>query len=155
VSTGLRRGELLALRWQDVDIEAGTLAVTANMARVTDGSYGMSDPKSRRSRRTVRVPHLGRSALLEQQARQEGAKAALGSVWQDKDRRVFTDELGRPWHPETFSSAWTALVKRTGLGPLRLHELRHTAPTLALAAGVPRHQQLTRLVKCKAMASSA
>jgi integrase len=135
VSTGLRRSELLALRWSDVN--AGTLRVSWSLARAANGGYAVAEPKSKRSVRTIVLPALARQALDHQRLRQDVEKAAAGSAWQDVDGSVFTDAIGRPWHPETFTMMYRALVARSGIGPLRLHDLRHTAATLALSAGVP------------------
>jgi len=124
VSTGLRRSELLALRWEDV--RPDSLKVTATMARSAKGGYQRAEPKTRRGRRTVGLPRMARDALERQRA------TSGGSAW------VFADPVtGRPMHPETITSAWRALTKRAGLQDVRLHDLRHTAATLALAAGVP------------------
>ena len=137
IATGLRRGELLALRWTDVDPEGRSLTVSRALARSAAGGYAIAEPKSRRSRRTIALPALGRSALEAQRIRQAAERAATGSAWQDRDGLIFTDPLGRVWHPETITSMYAALVARSGIGHLRLHDLRHTAATLALAAGVP------------------
>lgn len=124
LSTGLRRGELLALRWED--IEGDRLRVTATMAVGANGGYVRGDPKTRRSRRTVGLPAMARAALERQRV------LTAGSPW------VFPDPVtGQPLHPEAASNAWAALAKRAGLSGVRLHDLRHTAATLALAAGVP------------------
>lgn len=136
--TGLRRGELLALRWGDVDVSRGTLTVARALARAPGGGYAVAEPKSRRARRTIAVAGFGRIALERRAAAQAGERAAAGAAWVDRDGVIFTDPLGRPWAPETVTSAWHALVARSGVkGRLRLHDMRHTAATLALSAGVP------------------
>lgn len=135
LTTGLRRGELLALRWSDVD--DGTLTVVRALARSASGGYCVAEPKSRRARRTIALPALAREALRRQHDRQDAERAAVGSAWQDRDGLVFADPIGRPWHPETITTHHRALVRRSGIGRLRLHDLRHTAATLALSAGVP------------------
>ncbi len=135
VATGLRRGELLALRWSDVSDD--TLTVARAYARAARGGYAVSEPKTRKARRTIALPSLARAALEAQRARQDAEHVSAGSAWQDRDGLVFTDSIGRPQHPETVTTAFRALVSRSGLGHLRLHDLRHTTATLALAAGVP------------------
>jgi integrase len=121
LATGLRRGELLALRWEDIGPDS--LRVDASMAVAAKGGYERAEPKTRRSRRTVGLPALARDALALQRA------ASDGSPW------VFPVG-GKPMHPEAASEAFRVLSRRAGL-TVRLHDLRHTAATLALAAGVP------------------
>ncbi|MGD0862501.1 MAG: tyrosine-type recombinase/integrase [Candidatus Limnocylindrales bacterium] len=137
IATGLRRGELLALRWTDVDETAGTLTVARALARSAAGGYAVAEPKSRRAHRMIALPALARDALHRQAAAQTLEREAAGTAWQDRDGLVFADPIGRLWHPETVTTAWSALVRRTGIGRLRLHDLRHTAATLSLSAGVP------------------
>ncbi len=124
LSTGLRRGELLALRWEDVGPDS--LAVTGTLARSARGGYERAEPKTRRSRRTVGLPAMARQALARQR------ELSTGSPW------VFPDPVtGKPLHPESVTSAWRALAKRADLPGVRLHDLRHTAATLALAGWRP------------------
>ena len=137
IATGLRRGELLALRWSDVDEAAGTLTVARALARSAGGGYAVAEPKSRRARRTIALPILARDALRRQGQAQTREREAAGSAWQDRDGLIFADPIGRPWHPDSVTSAWGALVRRSGIGHLRLHDLRHTAATLSLSAGLP------------------
>jgi integrase len=137
IATGLRRGELLALRWSDVDETAGTLTVARALARSSAGGYAIAEPKSRRAHRTIALPALGRDALRRQAEMQARDREAAGSAWQDRDGLIFADPIGRLLHPESVTSAWRALVARTGIGRLRLHDLRHTTATLSLSAGVP------------------
>lgn len=137
IATGLRRGELLALRWTDLDPAAGTLTVARSLARAAGRGYAIAEPKSRRARRTLTLPALARDALRRQREAQERERTAVGTAWQDRDGVIFTDPVGRSWHPETVTAAYRALVRQSGIGPLRLHDLRHTAATLALSAGVP------------------
>lgn len=123
LATGLRRGELCALRWEDV--RADELTVTATMARSLNGGYERGQPKTRRSRRVVGLPSMARAALDRQRV------LAAGSPW------VFPDHVtGRPMHPERVTDAWRRLARSAGIDA-RLHDLRHTAATLTLAAGVP------------------
>jgi integrase len=132
--TGLRLGELLGLRWSDIG--DGALTVRRGYARAAGGGWAMAEPKTRRSRRTVMLPAVAREGLERQQARQADAKDVAGSAWQDRDGQVFTDAVGRPLHPAAVSHAFRVAADRLRL-PVRLHDLRHTAATLLLGAGVP------------------
>ena len=95
-TTGLRQGELLGLRWQDVDRVRALLTVRHSMARDWSGGYSLAEPKTTRSRRTLHLPAMAVEALVRQQTLQDAAKAAAGpEVWQDVDGLVFTDAHGR------------------------------------------------------------
>ena len=136
-TTGLRQGELLGLGWPDVDMIAGTLTVRRSLAKATDGGWALAQPKSARSRRTIPLPGLARSALFRQQERQRTAREAVGTAWQGRDELVFTDAVGRPLRPEGVSYAFQKAREAAGLSAIRFHDLRHSAATLMLAEGVP------------------
>jgi len=152
-TTGLRRGELLGLRWSDIS-DAGVLTVRQSMARDRSGGWSAGDVKSDRSRRSIPLPSRARQAIETQRTRQRFAEAAAGDDWHNPDGLVFTDALGRPLLPEYVSHRWPrdrdavhacndACAARghtdaTGRLPKRtFHDLRHSAATALLAAGVP------------------
>ncbi len=132
--TGLRLGELLGLRWTDVDLEGRSLTVRRSLSRAHGGGWELAEPKTARSRRTVDLTTTAIDGLRRQKARQAAERLAAGASWQDRDRLAFTDALGRPWAPYTVSAAFRAAADRLGL-PVRLHDLRHTAASLMLAQG--------------------
>ncbi len=136
VATGMRRGELLALRWADVDLAAGTLRVARSMARDGDGGWAPAETKSARSRRTLPLAAMARQALERQRRRQAEWRLAAGTGWGGGET-VFTDESGRPLLPERVSHAWEGARRRAGLPDARLHDLRHTTGTMLVAAGTP------------------
>jgi integrase len=135
-TTGLRLGEALGLEWGDVDLTGRSLTVRRSMAKAHRGGYELAEPKTSRSRRTVMLPAIALEALRRRKAAQAAARLAAGSAWQDQARIVFTDAVGRPLRPDAVSAAFRATAARLGL-PVRLHDLRHTAASLLLAAGVP------------------
>ena len=135
ISTGLRQGEALGLAWRDVT--ADTLTVRQSLTRGWDGRLTLGPPKSDRSRRTIALPNAARDALERQRAAQDAASAAAGTAWQDRDGLVFTDAVGRPLVGRHVTPALKAALARAGLPDIRCHDLRHTAATLQLAAGVP------------------
>ena len=137
LGTGVRLGELLALRWADVDLGAGTIAVRHALARQLDGSYGIGKPKTKRSERTIAISAIARDGLTLVQERQDAAREAAGTVWQDQDALVFTDIVGRPVSPTRVSVAFRRAADRLGLAGVRFHDTRHTAASLMLKAGVP------------------
>ena len=134
---GLRKGELLGLRWEDVDLAAGELHVRQAAQRVA-GELRFSAPKTRRSRRIVPLPELAADALRERRARQAVDRLAAGPDWWDSGL-VFTTALGTPVEPRNLNRHWYGVRDRVGLSGVRFHDLRHTCVTLLLDAGVPPH----------------
>lgn len=134
LATGLRRGEALGLRWEDVDLERGCLHVRRNRT-VADGRPLEQAPKTQRSRRTVPLDGGTLAALREHAARQAEEARAAGEAWQASGY-VFVNGLGLPLHPDNVSAAFRRLVAGLPVRQIRLHDLRHTCATLSLAQGV-------------------
>jgi integrase len=118
---GLRRGELLALRWEDVDLAAGVIHVE----RSWDVKEGVVAPKSRAARRSVPIAGALREYLV-QHALRSGRRAGL----------VFATAAGQPFTPSNVRKRANAAWMRIGLAPIGLHECRHTFASLMIAAGV-------------------
>lgn len=136
-TTGLRQGELLGLSWDDIDWQDGTLTVRRSLARAWDGGYELATPKTGRSRRSVNLASVTVDALRREEREQHAEWQAAGSAWQDTDRLVFTDAVGRPHNPDTVRRAFHELLRATGLPRVPFHGLRHSAATALLSAGVP------------------
>ena len=134
LSTGMRRGELAGLRWCDVDLETGVLSVVRTRVSVAY-TVSESDPKTRSSRRTVTVDARVVAVLRAHRRRQLEERLAWGAAWTDTGY-VFTREDGWPIHPERISVLFARLVEAAGVPKIRLHDLRHTSATLALASGI-------------------
>jgi integrase len=133
-TTGMRRGEVLGLRWEDVDLEARRLSI--RRTRVMLGyAIHASEPKTRRGRRMIALDPTTNAKLGEHRRRQEEERLVHGPGWMDTGH-VFTREDGEPYHPERVSKLFTGSAKRAGLPRIRLHDLRHTYATLALSAGI-------------------
>jgi integrase len=136
--TGLRQGELLGLRWQDVDIDGRQLTVRRAMALTSDGSYALAEPKTAKSRRTINLPARAVAALVVERERQDARREALGAAdWQDRLGLVFTDAAGRPRRGDSVTHAFQQRLQALGLPRVPFHALRHSCATALLAAGVP------------------
>jgi integrase len=133
-STGMRRGELLGLRWRDIDLDSGELSI-----RQTHVSYGKlrvtKEPKTDRGRRTIPVDPRAVVALRAHKRAQAEEKLAAGETYGDQGL-VFADEIGEPLRPDTVSAAFRRHVRDAGLPHLTPHGLRHTFATVGLEAGV-------------------
>jgi integrase len=136
LTTGLRQGELLALRWADVDLEGRRLAVRGSLHRPAGGGWTVEEPKTTRSRRPVVLAPLAVRALVAHRCRQGAERRAAGPRWADHDL-VFPNRVGRPLaNQNLISRDFRPLLERLGLPRIRFHDLRHTAATLLLEAGV-------------------
>lgn len=131
---GLRRGELLGLRWSAVDLRRGTLRVQSSLQRV-GGQLVFTSPKTKRSRRAVPLPRAVVQVLTEHKARQAGERAAA-ELWADDDL-VFTTSIGTPIEPRNLSRHFEALRVRAGVRKIRFHDLRHSCASLLFELGVP------------------
>jgi integrase len=135
VHCGLRQGELLGLRWEDVDLEAGTLRVSRTLSRTKDGP-SFTAPKTANSRRTVRLTSGAIEALKRHSEQQAGDIVRMDTLYRDQDL-VFASEIGTPLNRHNVNyRSFKPLLERAGLPNIRFHDLRHTCATLLLAKGV-------------------
>jgi integrase len=134
LATGMRQGELLALRWRDVDLERGVLQVRATLQRTREG-FVFAEPKTARSRCQVTLAPGAVEALRRHRRAQLEERLRAGELWEDHDL-VFCDELGRPLSGTAVTKRFRRLLERAGLPRVRFHDLRHTAASHLLARGV-------------------
>ena len=132
--TGMRRGEVAGLRWIDVDLEAGRLSVQHTRVLVYS-AVQVSEPKTKRSRRVIALDAGTVDALRDHQTRQADERAYAQDVWVESGY-VFVREDGTPMDPDRISHLFRVAVEAAGLPKIRLHDLRHTAASLALATGI-------------------
>jgi integrase len=134
-TTGMRRGELLGLRWRDVDLDAAQLSIVQSLTTVRWKPV-VTPTKTQRSRRTIYLDTFTVDALRAHRKRQKEDQLAAGAAWDSSQDLVFRDEVGGLVHPDAFSREFLILVREAGLTRIRLHDLRHTYATLALKTGV-------------------
>ncbi len=142
--TGMRRGELCGLRWQDVDFDAGTVRVE-QQALPTPGGVTFGSPKSKRSRRTVSIDAETVEGLRDHRARQLVEQTLAGDLYEHELDLVFPDELGRVTHPNAISNQFVVRRKGAGIPVGSVHVLRHTHATIALEARCPLHVVAARI----------
>lgn len=135
LAVGLRQGEALGLRWEhDVNFKTGVLAVGQTLERGgPEPRFG--DPKTERSRRTIKLPGVVTAALRRHRRRQLEERLAAGARWVDSGL-VFTSRIGTAVDRSSLQKAFKALLRTAGLPDIRFHDLRHTAATLLLTQGV-------------------
>ncbi len=136
VTAGLRRGEILGLRWADVDLEAATLRVARQLQRMRDRSgLRFATPKGGKGR-TISLPPRAVEALRAHRARQAEERLRAGSLYRDGNL-VFATQVGTPLEPSNIDRrSFKPLLREAGLPDVRFHDLRHTCATLLLSRGV-------------------
>jgi integrase len=133
LTTGMRPSEYLALKWSsDIDWDRGTVGVVRTLEKVK-GSWRFADTKRDRSRRIIKLQEWVLENLKGLQARRSRSKCDTPEAAD----LVFTTPAGRPIHSDKLAQRFKAILRRAGLPAVRLYDLRHTAATLALSAGVP------------------
>jgi integrase len=133
--TGLRRGELLALRWRNLDLDSATLTVVETAYKLGNGDYIIKEPKTPQSRRTVTLPPSLVELFKVYRADQKLLRIQLG-VALNTDDFVFIRLDGSPINPNAVTLAFRRIIKRTGMKSIRIHDLRHTHATLMFRAGI-------------------
>jgi len=132
---GLRRSELLGLRWEDVDLVGGTMQVRRGLHRI-DGKLRVMPTKTHRSRRTIPLPGPVLARLRVHLSQQERERLQLAERWPDSGF-VFTTPIGTPIDPDNFSKTVRAAMTKAGVRVVRLHDFRHGCVSVLLGLGVP------------------
>ena len=136
MQTGLRRGELLGLRWTDINLDFAELSVARSAVQCPGGKVVFKAPKTVRSRRTVALSPQTCIVLRQYLDNQMAIRARLDIKKWPKDALVFSQLNGDPLKGNTVWKAWNTMLKRMGITGIRFHDIRHTMATLMLQAGV-------------------
>jgi integrase len=135
--SGLRRGELLGLRWSDVDFTNETVTIVQTSSYAKGQGIYTDTPKNKTSARPLKLSRSAFLILQEVQEWQEQQQALCGDRWKNEDGRVFTNDEGSPMHPDSLSKWFHEFTKRSGFPGVHVHSLRHTYASLMIADGTP------------------
>ena len=133
--SGMRRGEILGLRWTDVSFESGTISIRTTRVRAGNLTV-VETPKSRKSKRTIKVDSRTLRALERWKAQQASERLQIGELWPDALGHVVTEPDGTLPNPNTFTRRFKAICHSLGLREIRLHDLRHSYVVAARRSGV-------------------
>ncbi|MCM3110635.1 tyrosine-type recombinase/integrase [Lederbergia lenta] len=134
LKTGVRRGEVLALKWSDVDFEKQEISIDRSLVYDDEG-YRFSTPKTESSIRRISIGKSLIDDLKKWRVRQNEFKMAFRKVFKDEDL-IFTTEIGKPVYPRTLTQKFHEAIRVSGVPKIRFHDLRHTHATLCLEAGM-------------------
>jgi len=135
LTTGMRIGEILSLRWQDVDLKAGFLQVRRTVGYYGKRGFVVGEPKTESSRRTIVLPDFLVEKLKLHRTSQLEMRLQAGLSWVDNDL-VFCNKRGGFFPPPTIAYQFNKVLKDVGFSHMRFHDLRHSAATLLLSMGV-------------------
>lgn len=135
--SGLRRGELLGLRWQDIDLDEHTVTIRQTSNYLPGKGIYVSTPKTATSARPLHLSTAAVMMLLEYKAWQDRQRQQMGDAWEDQDGRVFTTDTGGPLFPDSVTQWFSNFIARSGMPKVTIHSLRHTYASLMIADGVP------------------
>lgn len=136
LTTGVRRGEVAGLRWDDVELDRATMAIVRNRVSAGRGkAVSTHQPKTRRGRRNVALDVTSVEVLRAHRTAQLEERMRLGPAWVDSGY-VFCGVDGAALHPDTITATFKSIIRDLDVPQIRLHDLRHTSATLALKAGI-------------------
>jgi integrase len=131
--TGLRRGEILALRWKDCDLENKKISVHQTLY-YSKQVFHFLEPKTRQSARLVSIPDSVVVELKNHKRWQEHHKQQIGKAYEDYDL-IVANEIGRPIHPRSLTGHFNQIIKKANVSKIRFHDTRHTHATILLKLG--------------------
>lgn len=134
IYSGMRRGELLGLKWDDIDFKTGHIQISRALLYTPEKGIYEDTPKNEKSKRSITIPASVIKLLEEQKIEQNVKQAQVGNRWSDNNY-VFTRWDGKPFHPDTISTQFKKFINRNDLPDVHLHSLRHTNASLLIASG--------------------
>lgn len=135
LTTGLRRGELIGLKWSDIDLTMKTLSINRTIEQTSKSGIVEKTPKTKRSRRSIALASLTVSAIKELKQEHSKLRLKLGPAFQDNGY-LFINEDGTLWGPDAFTKAFRWLLDKTDIGYVRFHDLRHSHASQLLKQGI-------------------
>ncbi|NQT73585.1 MAG: site-specific integrase [Chloroflexi bacterium] len=135
IYTGLRKGELLGLRWRDVDLSKATISVNQTAIRIKGNGVVISEPKTAYSRRMISLPASATRLLIDLKLKRKSECESHNLEW-DESSLVLCNSVGEPLSPDTVTHTFSRALESAGLPHMRFHDLRHTHATLMLKEGV-------------------
>ena len=135
ISTGLRRGELLGLTWDDIDFENYSININKQLVRSKKDGLVFKSLKTKKSKRRIKVDNTAIAVLKNHKTKQSKTKLSLGEIYQDNNL-IFCTDIGMPLEPRNFNRHFYMLVKKAKIPHTRLHDLRHLYATIAIESGV-------------------
>jgi integrase len=135
LTTGMRRGELLGLKWADINFEDKMLSVRRTLGRGVKGALVEGSPKTQSGQRRIALSPTLLALLQLHRERQDAYRASIEEAWVTNDY-VFTNDIGGPLHPNSLARWFAIAMKRAGVPRIRFHDTRHTCATVLLTKGV-------------------
>lgn len=136
LTTGMRQGELLALKWEDIDLTTATLQVKRTIARLVGKGFTVSEPKTAKSRRRIYLTRIATDALKQHRIRQREARLAAGPIWNEQGW-IFCNTIGHPIDVgNMIRRSFRPILIKAKLPMIRFHDLRHSTASLLLLLGV-------------------
>lgn len=135
--SGLRRGELLGLRWSDVDFDNETIIIAQTSSYAKGKGVYTDTPKNKTSSRPLKLSRSAFLILQEYKEWQDNQRELCGDRWKDADRRIFTTDEGAPIHPDALSKWFRDFADKCGFTAVHIHSLRHTYASLMISEGTP------------------
>ncbi|GCE18570.1 site-specific integrase [Dictyobacter kobayashii] len=136
LTTGMRQGELLALKWEDVDLAIGTLQVKRTITRLVNKGFTVSEPKTARSRRHIHLTQMAVESLQQHRIRQQKARLVAGPAWSEQGW-IFCNAIGGPIDVSNMiRRSFRPILVKAELPIIRFHDLRHSVASLLLASGI-------------------